>query len=156
MRGSILLLVVLASGCAASGARPAPFPSAPSGATTADAAGIVRGALALRGAPYRNGGADPSGFDCSGLVAFVFAREGISLPRTVAEQYRAGRPVSARDLRPGDLVFFRISGRAPSHVGIVVSGGEFLHAPTSAGLVRVESLASRYWATRFAGGRRIG
>jgi cell wall-associated NlpC family hydrolase len=170
-RGVLSLLTVLAcasgAGCASSGAVPRPFPvpNAPAhgapaststpAAQTPESAGIVETALALRGVPYRNGGSDPSGFDCSGFVWYVFGRHGIAVPRTVAEQFQTGRPVPGADLRPGDLVFFETSGAPVSHVGVVVSQDAFVHAPSSRGEVRVEHLAAPYWASRFAGARRL-
>ena len=111
--------------------------------------------MSLRGAPYRDGGADPSGFDCSGFVAYVFARQGRSVPRTVSEQYRVGDRISRAALGPGDLVFFATTARGPSHVGIAISRDEFVHAPNGAGFVRVESLTTPYWAARFVGATRV-
>jgi cell wall-associated NlpC family hydrolase len=116
---------------------------------------IVETALSLTGVPYRNGGTDLSGFDCSGLVAYVFSRNRFSVPRTVAEQYALGRRVGRTGLEAGDLVFFSTEGPAVSHVGIVVAPDEFLHAPASNGVVRVERLSSPYWSSRFAGARRL-
>jgi cell wall-associated NlpC family hydrolase len=109
----------------------------------------------LRGTPYRNGGSDPAGFDCSGFVWYVFGQHGIPMPRTVAAQYRTGIEVGTDALRAGDLVFFDTNGAGPSHVGIVIGGDEFVHAPSSAGQVRVERLGAAYWARRFAGARRV-
>jgi cell wall-associated NlpC family hydrolase len=105
--------------------------------------------------PYRNAGSGPSGFDCSGLVWYVFGQHGVDVPRTVAKQYQAGTEVEGRDLRAGDLVFFNTSGVSPSHVGIWVGGDEFIHAPTAAGQVRVERLGASYWKERFVGARRM-
>jgi cell wall-associated NlpC family hydrolase len=104
--------------------------------------------------PYRNGGADPQGFDCSGFVWYVFGRHGVALPRTVGEQFRAGRPQPG-GLEPGDLVFFTTVAPGASHVGIALGGDEFVHAPSSTGQVRVERLSAPYWASRFVGARRI-
>jgi cell wall-associated NlpC family hydrolase len=111
--------------------------------------------LSLQGAPYRNGGSDPSGFDCSGFVAYVFGQQGLALPRTVSEQYAAGREVPADALEPGDLVFFSTVARGATHVGIAVSASEFVHAPSSSGVVRVERLTAPYWSSRFVGIRRV-
>jgi cell wall-associated NlpC family hydrolase len=123
---------------------------------TADAYAISGTALALRGAPYRNGGADPTGFDCSGFVWYVFAQHGVQVPRTVTEQSRIGNHVDAADLRPGDLLFFATNGtRDTTHVAISIGGDEFVHAPSSAGQVRVERLGSSYWAPRFVEARRL-
>ena len=173
-----LLMVVAAlisSGCAATVATPQPFPrpggsspetpreSMPNGGVSPTATPPVRSsgyeisgtALGLRGVPYRNGGADPNGFDCSGLVWYVFTQHGVAVPRTVEDQYRAGGKVEIADLRPGDLVFFNTSSSGASHVGIAVGGESFVHAPSSAGVVRVEDLRASYWATRFIGARRV-
>jgi peptidoglycan DL-endopeptidase CwlO len=110
----------------------------------------------LRGAPYRNGGADPSGFDCSGFVWYVFTQHGVPVPRTVSEQFHAGEHVDAADLRPGDLLFFATTGtREATHVAIAIGGDEFVHAPSGAGQVRVERLGSSYWAPRFVEARRL-
>jgi cell wall-associated NlpC family hydrolase len=116
---------------------------------------VVGTALSLRGAPYRDGGSDPAGFDCSGFVTYVFAQQGLALPRTVSEQYDAGREISPDRLEPGDLVFFSTVGRGASHVGIAVSATEFVHAPSSRGVVRVERLTTPYWSSRFVGIRRV-
>jgi hypothetical protein len=154
-----LLLGGLVAGCASTGAVPRPFP-VPRGASdppTAPIAGdtVASDALTFRGTPYRTAGADPSGFDCSGLVQYVFARHGIAVPRSVAEQFRTGREVDADRLEPGDLVFFRINARDVSHVGIAVGGGRFVHAPSGRGTVRVSLLDAPYWAKRYAGARRV-
>jgi cell wall-associated NlpC family hydrolase len=103
--------------------------------------------------PYVNGGSDPSGFDCSGFVAFVFAQHGIALPRTVESQATVGEDVAWP--AAGDLVFFRTSGRRPSHVGIALGPDRFIHAPSSRGVVRIEMLAAPYWADRFVEARRV-
>ena len=113
-------------------------------------------ALSLRGTPYRNGGHDPSGFDCSGFVSYVFGQYGIAVPRTVNEQYHAGHAVEPqKGLQPGDLVFFTTVSPGASHVGILIGGDEFVHAPSSTGEVRVERLSGPYWSTRFVGARRV-
>jgi cell wall-associated NlpC family hydrolase len=164
----ILLACISAAGCASTGALPQPFPTpnAPSrrpppptpeepAAAPVESAGVVGIALALRGSPYRNGGSDPSGFDCSGFVWYVFTQHGIVVPRTVAEQFRAGQAVRGNSLQPGDLVFFETSGGPASHVGVAVGGDEFIHAPSSRGEVRVEHLMAPYWASRYVGARRV-
>jgi cell wall-associated NlpC family hydrolase len=116
---------------------------------------VVGTALSLRGAPYRNGGSDPSGFDCSGFVAYVFAQQGLYMPRTVSEQYAQGHLVNPDAVAPGDLVFFSTVAPGASHVGIAISGDQFVHAPSSSGVVRVESLNASYWSSRLVGTRRI-
>jgi cell wall-associated NlpC family hydrolase len=171
--GLLPLLLLLAAGCATTGAVPQPFPrpggpalpsgSAPSEARpvpappagAADGYAIAGTALGLRGSPYRNGGSDPSGFDCSGFVRYVFAQHGIGLGRTVGEQFHEGTEVKA-GVEAGDLIFFATSnGGAVSHVGMAIGGDEFVHAPSSRGEVRVERLTAPYWASRYIGARRI-
>jgi cell wall-associated NlpC family hydrolase len=116
---------------------------------------LVGTALNLRGTPYRNGGSDITGFDCSGFTQYVFAQHGIGLPRSVEEQSQIGKKVKPEELASGDLVFFSTVSRGASHVGIVVGGDEFIHAPTSNGVVRVEHLSSTYWSQRFLEARRV-
>jgi cell wall-associated NlpC family hydrolase len=114
-------------------------------------------ALGFRGVPYRLGGADPAGFDCSGLVQYVFAQYGILVPRVVEQQYEVGDKVKPSQIQPGDLIFFNTkrSGSGVSHVAIALGEDRFVHAPNSAGVVRVETLGSAYWAGRYVGTRRI-
>jgi cell wall-associated NlpC family hydrolase len=116
---------------------------------------LVNTALEFRGVPYRNGGSDPSGFDCSGFVQYVFAKFGTVLPREVREQYREGKSVDLDEVEAGDLLFFETVGRGASHVGVAIGSGEFVHAPSSRGVVRVERYDASYWASRFVGARRI-
>jgi cell wall-associated NlpC family hydrolase len=162
----VVLLIALTSACASTGARPRPFPmpgahrTTPEPPTTAppasaDLYAITGTALALRGAPYRNGGGDPSGFDCSGFTRYVFSQHGIALPRAVVEQFESGKPVKPEELEPGDLIFFSTVAAGPTHVAIALGGDEFVHAPSSQGVVRVERLSSSYWAQRFVGARRV-
>lgn len=123
-----------------------------------DAGGeVVLRALALLGVPYRFGGESPdAGFDCSGLVRHVFRDAlGFSLPRRAQEISAHGELVPRGDLLPGDLVFFNTLRSAYSHVGIYVGENRFVHAPTSGGVVRVESIDVDYWSRRFDGARRL-
>lgn len=173
---TLLSVVAIASavGCAsANGARPRPFPtpgstptpdvrvptapvadpSAPEVGVASDLAStIVSLALSFAGTPYRNGGADPSGFDCSGFVQYVFSRAGVGLPRTVADQFGTTTAVDAT--WPADLLFFTTTAPGPTHVAISLGDGRFVHAPSSRGVVRVERLDARYWRERFIGIRR--
>jgi cell wall-associated NlpC family hydrolase len=158
-----MLTAIFAAGCASSGAVPRPFPT-PGGTPPAapgpfpraagDGYAIAGTALALQGIPYRSGGEDPSGFDCSGLVQYVLQQHHIAYPRVVRDQYEAGRPIAGDDIQPGDLLFFVTEGRDVSHVGIAIGGDQFVHAPNARGVVRVESLGARYWRDRFVGARR--
>lgn len=116
---------------------------------------LISTALGYQGVPYRNGGSDPSGFDCSGFIQYVFSRFGAVLPREVRDQFLAGREIELRDAEPGDLLFFETVSRGASHVGLVINGDQFVHAPSSRGVVRVERFTAPYWARRFVGARRI-
>jgi len=120
-----------------------------------DAGLIVEAARRLVGAPYRDGGASPEGFDCSGLVQYVFASRGIALPRSVSEQARAGIAVPRHAIAAGDLVFFTTIGASLSHVGIALDTETFVHAPSTGGSVRIERLSVPYWASRLAAARRV-
>jgi cell wall-associated NlpC family hydrolase len=111
--------------------------------------------MRLRGIPYRDGGSDPSGFDCSGFVQWVFAQNGVRLPREVRAQYDAGEKIDLHDVQPGDLLFFETVSRGASHVGVAIGGEQFVHAPSSTGVVRVERFTANYWARRFIGARRV-
>ena len=171
LRPAALALVALwGAGCASSGAVPKPFPGAPTAAgepaaappriaeaspVTEAATLALASALELRGVPYRMGGSDPSGFDCSGLVQWVFAQNGRALPREVREQYLIGREVDADDVQAGDLLFFDTGARPASHVGIALDRESFVHAPSSNGVVRVERYTSNYWSRRYVGARRV-
>lgn len=156
----LLAASAFASGCASTGnvPSPQPFPTPTSTSETISVApsGLIATAMALRGTPYVNGGSEPTrGFDCSGFVQWVFARHGTSLPRETREQYDEGERIDRRDIQPGDLVFFQTVSRGPSHVGIAIGAGEFVHAPSSRGVVRVENYTSNYWSSRWVGARRI-
>jgi cell wall-associated NlpC family hydrolase len=117
---------------------------------------LLQALLAL-GVDYRYGGKSPvTGFDCSGLVAHVYREAwGIRLPHNTKAQSEAGVPVSLAELQAGDLVFYDTQKRPYSHVGIYMGDGKFVHAPKSGARVRVESLRSEYWSSRFNGARRI-
>jgi cell wall-associated NlpC family hydrolase len=110
----------------------------------------------MMGVPYRLGGDEPAGgFDCSGLVRYVFEQHQLEVPRTVAEQYRIGRRIGQREIQPGDLVFFSTTGRGATHVGIATGSGEFVHAPGTGQVVRVERYDTPYWRGRFVGARSV-
>jgi cell wall-associated NlpC family hydrolase len=112
--------------------------------------GVVGIAMQYLGTPYVYGGASPGGFDCSGLVMYVFNQIGVSLPHNAAAQYGYGMPVSRDQLQAGDLVFFNGLG----HVGIYIGGGQFIHAPHTGDVVKISSLTGWYSST-YVGARRL-
>ena len=136
------------------GVVPAETGRSPSSAEASDAAIM---AVSLVGTPYAAGGGSPAtGFDCSGLVAYVFDRAAqLRLPRNTFDLARTGTAVGPGDLRAGDLVFYNTQQRPYSHVGIYLGRSRFVHAPSSGGAVRIEQMDMRYWAQRFDGARRI-
>lgn len=112
-------------------------------------------AMSMIGKPYRWGGSSPrSGFDCSGLVHYVYRDAlGIRLPRTAKQMSRTGFRIGKSRLQPGDLVFFN-TGRRYSHVGIYVGQGRFVHSPSRGKTIRLAKLDNRYWLRRYNGARR--
>jgi cell wall-associated NlpC family hydrolase len=136
---------------------PGIVPASPDFLAPYDGRAIAQFAMGFRGVPYRVGGSDPTGFDCSGLVQYVFAQYGITVPRIVEQQYEIGDKIKPRDIRAGDLIFFNTKGRGDgaSHVGISIGGDSFVHAPNSTGVVRIETLGANYWGARYVGARRI-
>lgn len=112
-------------------------------------------AISLVGTPYRHGGNTPeAGFDCSGLIGHVYKTRGaVAMPRTVARLQDAGQSVSPDSIRSGDLVIFGQRGEA-THAGIYVGGNRFVHAPSTGGEVRLESLSSKYWSAQQVAFRR--
>lgn len=116
---------------------------------------IVATATSAIGAPYRYGGADRSGFDCSGLVTYSFLSAGIAVPRTARDQQRAAVPVPREGLLPGDLVFFSTSGQGTDHVGIYTGAGRFVHAPSSGRVVSYAYLDDPWYSRRYLGAGRL-
>lgn len=117
---------------------------------------VLKRALALLGTPYRWGGESTDGFDCSGLVGYVFRSAlGIELPRVSREMASSGEKIERNALNAGDLVFFSRRGKRVDHVGIYVGNGEFVHAPRSGRDVTVSSLVDGYWSGKFMQARRV-
>jgi len=109
----------------------------------------------MLGKPYKYAGDSPAGFDCSGLVKYSYGRAGLSMPRDTQAQHRMSVLVSAGGLREGDLLFFDQEGKKKSHVGIYLGNGRFIHAPSSGGKVRIDSLNAEYWKKHFVEARRV-
>jgi cell wall-associated NlpC family hydrolase len=125
--------------------------------TTTGLDSIVAQAWTMIGIPYRWGGNNPEeGLDCSGFVRYVYRKAtGIMLPRQSAQISKEGGAVAQPALHPGDLVFFNTSRGRATHVGIYLGDEQFIHAPATGSSIRVESLTSRYWASRYYGARRF-
>lgn len=113
---------------------------------------IIETARKQAGVRYKYGGSTPDGFDCSGLMLYSYSKGGIKLPRTADAQYSSGRRVLKNDLKPGDLVFFKIKGNRISHVGMYLGEDKFIHAPRTGKGVAYASIEKPYWKKRFAGG----
>lgn len=153
----MVVLIALAAGCAPFRAG-LPADPAPTFAEQGPGALIAQQARAQIGVAYRYGGADPQrGFDCSGLVSFAHAQEGVSVPRTAAAQFGAARTVALADVRPGDLLFYRLvaGSKDITHVGIYAGQGRFVHAPQSGKRVVEASIDDPYYRERFAGAGRL-
>jgi cell wall-associated NlpC family hydrolase len=121
------------------------------------AASLVENALGFIGVKYRRGGNAPeTGFDCSGLVHYVFHDAwGLDLPRRAEQISHIGERIGKDQLKPGDLVFYSTLKKTVSHVGIYLGDGQFIHAPSRGEEVRVEDMNQPYWIKRFSGARRI-
>lgn len=159
--------IALLGGCA-SAPSPAPRTSAPPpAARTLDDVldgdpdprrnELVLVALSQIGAPYRWGGNSPmTGFDCSGLVVYVYQQVlRVVLPRTTFAQARGARSIPTEALRLADLVFYNTLGPAFSHVGLYIGNERFVHAPNANDVVRIENMRTGYWVERFNGARRV-
>lgn len=116
---------------------------------------VIFSAMQQVGVPYAWGGSTPAGFDCSGLVQYVFGNAGFTLPRTAAAQLGAAAALPLADAAPGDLLFFRDRG-STSHVAIYLGAGRFVHAPRTGRNVSLDTFdGNAYWRARFAGAGRV-
>ncbi len=136
---------------------PVPEPMPPRETSVVEPVGseIAMRAVSLLGRPYRWGGNGPEAFDCSGLVRFVHQQLGIDVPRTAADQFTAAQPVKVGELKPGDLLFFRLESRRISHVAIYAGEGRFVHAPQSGRAVELRTLDDRFYRPRLVGAGRL-
>lgn len=154
-----LVFAALLSACSNHSPSLAPHTPVPVEAFSPASDDVLFRALGLVGTPYRYGGNTPdSGFDCSGLIGYVYQdAAGIRLPRTTgALQDMAVPQVTRQALQSGDLVFFATGGGGKvSHAGIYVGNGRFVHAPSSGGTVRLDSLSNSYWRSRYLNARRV-
>lgn len=151
-------VIALLAACA-SPPPPAPVVQAPFEQFSPAADDVLLRAIGLVGTPYVYGGNTPqSGFDCSGLIGYVYRdATGIVLPRSTRELIAMPVPSIGRDaLQTGDLVFFATAGGGRvSHAGIYVGEGRFVHAPSSGGTVRLESLSTAYWQKSYLNAKRV-
>lgn len=152
----VLMLSVVFALAACAGAPPrTASATAQAGSEDMDVSSAADHALAMVGAPYRYGGVDPAGFDCSGLVHYSFRKIGIALPRDTRSLRGVGVGIALDNLAKGDLVFFDQEGKKSSHVGIYLGDGKFVHAPSTGGKVRADKIDLTYWRKHFNEARRI-
>ncbi|PPE73000.1 NlpC/P60 family protein [Solimonas fluminis] len=116
---------------------------------------IVVDALGQIGRPYRYGGNNPDGFDCSGLVQYVFAQSGVKLPRSSREQSEIGKEIDLDDAEPGDLLFYSFTGGRIDHVAVYLGDGQAVHAPASGRQIIVAPVAQKYWMQKFVEARDV-
>jgi murein DD-endopeptidase len=150
---AIALAALTLAGCSSAPEIPGPTTVRASNDTAAKA---VVYAKEMLGKPYRSAGDSPAeGFDCSGLVKYSYARVGIAMPRDTQSQRRMSMLISMRGWREGDLLFFDQDGKKTSHVGLYLGKGRFIHAPSSGGKVRIDSVDAEFWKKHFVEARRV-
>jgi len=149
----LALLIATIAGCAGSPETPDQRPVVRASDETARKA--LDYAREMVGKPYKFAGNSPSGFDCSGLVNYSYGKAGVRMPRDTRSQRQSTVVVSARNLRAGDLLFFDQEGSKASHVGLYIGDGRFVHAPSTGGKVRVDSLKADFWKKHFVDARRV-
>ncbi|WP_172149101.1 C40 family peptidase [Pseudomonas tumuqii] len=156
---ALLLLAALLTGCAGRPPAPQSIVQVPAASFHSGAEDVLFRALGLVGTPYRYGGNTPAGgFDCSGLIGYVYRdAAGVRLPRSTRELISMRAPAVGRNaLQSGDLVFFATNGgNQVSHAGIYVGDGRFVHAPSSGGTVRLDSLSNSYWQRTYLDAKRV-
>lgn len=156
--GSIAVLLIALAGCATGPSRPdfSGLQSDSGPSFTPVQKEVIKTAQSLLGTPYKYGGTTPDGFDCSGFVNYVYRNAaGVALPRETHDLAHAGKPVPVAELRPADLVYFKIEHQKPLHVGIYLGEGKFIHSPSTRGKVNIQRLNQDYWRDRYLGARRL-
>ena len=145
----ILCVALLNSTCASAPVRPV------TGYTPAIGEKAAQTATAMIGRPYQYKGDSPAGFDCSGLVRYSYLAAGLDVPHGTQQLMRVTRSIGLGMVRKGDLLFFNEKGGKYSHVGIALGNDSFVHAPSTGGKVRKDSLRDAYWKKNLFGARRF-
>lgn len=145
----ILCLIMISIGCASAPVKPV------TGYTPAVGEKAAKTATAMVGRPYKYKGDSPEGFDCSGLVRYSYLAAGLDVPHGTEQLMKLTQPVGMRGARRGDILFFNERGKKSSHVGIYLGDNLFVHAPSSGGKVRQNSLNDPHWKKSFIGARRF-
>lgn len=156
--GMMVVVLAILAGCAGAPVRPDFLPLRGDSERLSKSVqrDVIQTAQSLLGTPYKYGGTTPRGFDCSGFVNYVFRNgAGVALPRETHALVRAGKPVSGAQLRPADLVYFKIERQKSLHVGIYIGDGKFIHSPSTRGKVNIQRLNKDYWKDRYLGARRL-
>lgn len=155
LRTGLLLLVLLClllQGCGKSKVGD----SGAAGSRVKSGHAVAATAKSQIGRKYKYGGTSPkTGFDCSGLIHWSYKQHGVTVPRQAKDQAKAGWAVTKSQLKPGDIVVFRISSRSGIHTGLYSGKGKFVHSPSSGKPIREDSLSSDYWQRRYVAGRRV-
>jgi len=144
--GLVLLSLALAYGCALN-------PVNPNAETKSSMAATQ--SLTLVGKPYRYGGNNPQGFDCSGLVQYSYSLAGVDLPHGTSHLRRLSRPISQNQMQRGDILFFNQEGKKSAHVALYLGDDRFIHSPSSGKNVYIASFADTYWRRHFTEARRL-
>jgi len=121
--------------------------------TSAPTGSLISTAKQYLGVPYVWGGTSPNGFDCSGYIQYIYKQHGVNLPRTVSGQAQYGQKVTRNQLQVGDLIVFETYKPGPSHAGIYLGNGQFIHA--GGDRVQISSLSTSYWSTRLLYAKRL-
>ena len=147
---SLLIVLMFISGCSS---KIVPLSDSSGGSDTGKR--VVAISEQMLGSPYSYGGDAPEGFDCSGLVRYVYRQVGIEVPHSSQMLYQQSIKIPINKLQPGDLLFFKIDLKTISHVGIFTEGLNFIHAPSNGKKVKNSRLDSNYWSKRLAGAGRF-